>query len=277
MPTLATARSLLFVPGDDERKLAKALATEADAIVADLEDAVLPERKARARTIVVEALASAAPGGPLRLVRINRVHSGYWEEDLAALESLVLDGIALPKASPEAVEALGAAGPPVLAIAETADGVRRAYELAAATRVAALMLGAVDLGRELRYEPRPDGHELLYARSKLVLDSAAAGIRAPFDCVYGSLRDTHGLELECRLARSLGLRGKACIHPAQVEVVNRAFAPREDELAWAERVLAAYRSGAEEARGVVGRAGEMVDAAVVERARQLLEEGERGR
>jgi citrate lyase subunit beta/citryl-CoA lyase len=275
MTTLATVRSLLFVPGDDERKLHHALATEADAVVADLEDAVLPEQKANARKIVAEALAPDHLGGPLRLVRINGAGTADWEEDVASLASLVLDGIVLPKASPEAVEALGADGPPVVAIAETADGVRRAHELATTARVAALMLGAIDLGRELLYEPRPDGHELLYARSKLVLDSAAAGIRGPFDGVYGALRDTDGLAAECRLARSLGLRGKACIHPAQVEVVNRAFAPNEGELAWAERVLAAYRSGREEGRGAVGAGGEMVDAAVVERARRLLEEGGR--
>ena len=123
----------------------------------------------------------------------------------------------LPKSSPEAVDALGPDGPPVVAIVETAMGLRQAFEIGSRPRVAALILGAVDLGAEVGLEPRPDAQEILYARSKVAIDSAAAGLRGPFDVVHLDFGDEAGLEEQCRLARALGFRGKACIHPAQVE------------------------------------------------------------
>lgn len=216
-------------------------------------------------------LAEAAPG-PLRVVRVNGAGSEWFEDDVAALEGLALAALVLPKATPAAVAALGPVGPPVIALVETAQGLRLAYETAAASRVEALALGAVDLGLELGLEPRADGQEVLFARSKLVLDSAAAGIRGPFDLVHVDVRDTAGLEAECRLARSLGLRGKSCIHPAQLELVNAVFAPSDGELERARRVVDAYERGAAQGRGAVALDGEMIDLPVVERARRLLAE-----
>jgi citrate lyase beta subunit len=185
------------------------------------------------------------------------------------------EAIVLPKATPDAVAALGPEGPPVIAIVETAMGVRLAYETASAARVAALLLGAVDLGAELGLDPRPDGLEILHARSQVVLDSAAAGIRPPFDIVHLDVRDEQGLEEECRLARSLGFRGKACIHPAQLDVVHRVFAPTDEEIVWARRVVDAYERETGEGRGVFALNGAMVDLPVVERARRILDEAER--
>jgi citrate lyase beta subunit len=204
------------------------------------------------------------------MVRINGVDTEFWQDDLRTIEGLRLDAVVLPKATPEAVAALGPDGPPIVAIVETAAAVRLAYELATAPRVAALVLGAVDLGAELGLEPRRDGQEILYARSKVVVDSAAAGIRAPFDVVFVDVRDAGGLEGETRFARSLGFGGKACIHPDQVGLVNRVFTPRADELEWARRVLGAYDEGRREGRGVVGLNGVMVDLPVVKRAQRLL-------
>jgi citrate lyase beta subunit len=272
--TLLTARSLLFAPADDERKLAKALAGDADAVVADLEDAVAPEAKPAARA-VVGRLFAGADGGPLRLVRVNAAGTAFHEEDVALTNALRLDGVVLPKATPEAIDGLGEDGPPVVAIAETAQGVRLAYEVAARPRVVALQIGAVDLGAELGLEPRADGLELLYVRSKLVLDSVAAGIRPPFDVVHLDIGADEALDAECRLARSLGLRGKACIHPGQIAVVNRAFSPSEAEVAWAEQVVAANDAAAAEGRGVFALEGAMIDRPVVERARRVLQETER--
>lgn len=210
-------------------------------------------------------------------MRVNGVDTAEWSDDLQAVEGLGLDAIVVPKATPEAVRALGPSGPPVLAIAETAAGVRLAYELAREERVFALALGAADLGAELGLEPRADGQEILYARSKLVLDSAAAGIRAPFDVVHLDVHDAEGLEAEARLARSLGMRGKSCVHPDQVAVVNAVFTPSAEEVAWAERVLGAFGEGMAGGRGAVGMEGTMVDLPVVERARKVLAEakGER--
>ena len=182
--------------------------------------------------------------GPLRLVRVNAVGTAFHADDMAAVAAIAPDAIVLPKATPDAVERLGADGPPVVAIVETSQGVRLAYEIATLPRVAALQIGAVDLGAEVGLEPRPDGLEILYVRSKVVLDSVAAGLRSPFDVVHLDVEAGAALEEECRLARSLGFRGKACIHPSQVPVVNRAFTPSESELAWAWQVLDAYEAAA---------------------------------
>jgi citrate lyase beta subunit len=209
------------------------------------------------------------------VVRVNGADTGWFSDDLALVAELAPEAVVLPKATPDAVAALGPEGPPVIAIVETAAGVRSAYETASSARVSALLLGAVDLGTELGLEPRPDGLEILYARSQVVVDSAAAGIRPPFDIVHLDVRDERGLEEECRLARSIGFRGKACIHPAQLEVVHRVFAPTEEELEWAQRVVDAYERETGEGRGVFALNGAMVDLPVVERARRILAEAER--
>ena len=261
-------RSLLFAPGSDERKLAKALSSDADAVVCDLEDAVAPREKESARDVVAGALRGAPPG-PARLVRINAAGTPWFEDDLAFAAALALDGLVLPKASPESVELVGSAGPPVVAIVETAMGLRQAFEIAREPRVAALVLGAVDLGAEVGLEPRPDAQEILYARSKVAVDSAAAGLRGPFDVVHLDFGDSTGLEEQCRLARALGFRGKACIHPGQVETINRIFAPSAEEVEWARGIVAAFEGQNE---GVLSVNGTMVDKPVVERARRVLRE-----
>jgi citrate lyase beta subunit len=305
-------RSLLFAPGSDERKLAKALVSSADAVVCDLEDAVAPANKEAARDVLARALrdatepaeaptvphpgrgvvpppsqqsvtATSAPdrddsapistrpgrARPAQIVRINAAGTPWFAGDLALTDSLTLDGLVLPKASPEAVEALGPDGPPVIAIIETAMGLRQAFEIASQPRVAALLLGSVDLGAEVGLETRPDGQEILYARSKVAIDSAAAGLRGPFDVVHLDFEDEAGLEQQCRLARALGFRGKASIHPAQIETINRVFAPSEQEIEWARTVVDAFDGQSE---GVLAVNGTMVDRPVVERARRVLRE-----
>jgi citrate lyase beta subunit len=272
--SLATARSLLFAPGHEERKLRKALAAGADVVVADLEDAVPAGEKDTARAVTRRVLGDAATGS-LVAVRPNAFGTQHWEADLAAVRGLEPDALVLPKATPEAVTALRPDGPPVVAIVETALGLRQAYETARLPRVAALVLGAVDLGAELGLEARADGLEVLYARSQLVLDSSAAGIRSPFDIVHLDIRDDAGLEAEARLARSLGFRGKACIHPGQIEIVDRVFSPTKEEQERARRVIEAYEHALAGGRGVVALDGEMIDLPVVERARRVLAETER--
>ena len=303
-------RSLLFAPGSDVRKLEKAFGSAADGVVCDLEDAVAPHDKERARDVTAAALAAvarpavsdpaphpgrgvvppptrpsvpanSAPGGddsvpistqpswPARFVRVNAVGTAWFEDDLALTRTLTLDGIVLPKASPEAVDALGLEGPAVVAIVETASGLRQAFEIASRPRVAVLLLGSVDLGAEVGLETRADGQEILYARSKITFDSAAAGLRGPFDVVHLDFEDAAGLETQCRLARSLGFRGKACIHPAQLETINRIFTPSEGEIEWARGVIDAFESQSE---GVLAVNGTMVDRPVVERARRILQE-----
>jgi citrate lyase beta subunit len=136
--------------------------------------------------------------------------------------------------------------------------------------VVALVIGAVDLGAELGLEPRSDGLEILHARSRVVVDSAAAGVRPPFDIVHLGIEDDAGLEEQAAFARSLGFRGKVCIHPRQVPIVNRIFLPGEREVAWARRVVDGFEASGE---GVLAVNGEMIDLPVVERARRILREG----
>lgn len=266
----AALRSLLFAPAAEERKLRKALAAGADAVIADLEDGTAAGEKETARA-VVETVFAAGGSSCARVVRVNGVGTPWFAGDLELVGRLELDFLMLPKAAPEAVAALGPTGPPVLAIVETAAGLRLAYETAALDRVAALALGSHDLGAELRTAARPDGLEILYARSKVVTDSAAAGLGPPVDTVYIDIRDTQGLEREAALARALGFGGKLCIHPGQIETVNRVFTPSEAELEWARRVLAAYHEALREGRGAIALDGKLIDMPIVRQAERLLD------
>jgi len=272
-PPKSPLRSLLFAPGDDERKLRRALDSGADAVVADLEDAVALSAKDAARELT-RRVWSEPRGAAVRLVRVNAVGTPWFEQDLELLGELAPDAVVLPKATPEAADALAASGLPVIAIVETAMGLRLAFETASRPHVFALVLGAVDLGAQLGLQAREDALEIHYARSKLVVDSAAAAIRAPIDVVHVAIDDLDGLARQAELARSLGLRGKAAIHPAHVATINEAFTPSPAELDWARRVLDAARAGAAEGRGVINLDGSMVDAAVALRAQRIVAEGE---
>jgi citrate lyase beta subunit len=273
---LATARSFLFAPGNEERKLRKALAAGADAVIADLEDGVAPESRETAREVVARVVREIETKSA-RLVRVNPPGSGWFEDDLALVRQLELEGVVLPKATPESVTALGSDGPPIVAIVESAAGLVQVAETALAARTAVLALGSHDLGAELRLTQRDDQLELLVPRSQLVVASAAAGLRAPIDTVFLDVRDQAGLERECRLASTLGLRGKLCIHPAQLSAVHAVFAPRADELDWARRVIEAHEQGLAEGRGAIAVDGRMIDMPIVKQARRLLAEAERGR
>jgi citrate lyase beta subunit len=275
MASLQTARSFLFAPGSEERKLARALESGAEAVVADLEDAVAPAEKATARDIATRLMGEAA-GGPARLVRVNGVGTEWHDADVAAVAGSGIDGVVVPKASAAAVRAVGdRVGLPIVAIVETANGLREAFEIGSDERVVVLLLGAVDLGLALGLEQRGDAHEILFARSSLVVDSAAAGLRGPVDRVWVDVRDLDGLARDCEMGRTLGFRGKALVHPDQVAPTHEAFAPSANELRRAREIVAAYERAVGEGRGVVALDGEMIDVPVVERARELLSDEKR--
>jgi len=161
-----------------------------------------------------------------------------------------------------------------VALVEDARGIRDADLLAAHPAVVALALGSADLAASLAISPSPDGVELLYARSRLVVASAAAGLRAPVDGPCLAVRDDAAVERETRAARALGLRGKLCIHPAQLVAVHRALAPTQEELEHARRVVAAWEE-TEAAGGAIGVVdGRLVDLPVVARARAVIEADE---
>ena len=270
MASLQTARSFLFAPGSEERKLRRALESDADAVIADLEDAVAPAEKAEARDLTIQLVAEIETNAA-RLVRVNGVGTEWHDADLAAVAASAADGIVLPKATAAAVAAVAdRVDLPIVPIVETAVGLREAFAIAAHDSVRALMLGAVDLGLELGLEPRDDGHEILFARSSLVVDSAAAGLRGPIDRVWVDVRDPEGLAHDCVAGRSLGFRGKALVHPDQIAPTHEAFAPSADEVRRAREIVAAYERAEADGRGVVALDGEMIDAPVAEQARELL-------
>jgi citrate lyase subunit beta/citryl-CoA lyase len=260
---LASVRSLLFAPGNQERKLRGALQSDADAVIADLEDAVPAAEKDRAREVVREVLGERHPAGPLRLLRIAA------PADLRLAAELSVHAVVVPKASAAGVRDLPP-GPPVVAIVETPAGLREAHAIASTTAVAALMLGAVDLSAALGLEPYGDGLELLFARSSIAVDSAAAGIGRPFDSPCLGFRDLDAVRREAERARSLGFAGKACIHPAQVADVNAAFTPSAEQVEWAQSTLAALAEAEREGRGAVALAGTMIDEPVAAQARGIL-------
>lgn len=266
---IESARSFLYVPGDDARKLASAGGSAADAVVADLEDAVAPARKSVARR-EVERFVGARTGGPPLLVRVNPVSSDLIRDDLNLVRAMPLAGIVIPKAHAGELDALDLGGLPIVAMIEDARGVRDAYEVACHPDVVRLGLGGVDLAAELGLRSCSDGLELLHVRSRLVIDSAAAGLAAPIDSPYLQFADQISLRCESELVRSLGFGGKACIHPSQIDVVARAFAPSSEEVEWATAVVGAYERGLASGHGAVSHDGAMIDAPVVARARALL-------
>jgi citrate lyase subunit beta/citryl-CoA lyase len=265
-------RSVLFVPGNDERRLRKALTTEAHLVIADWEDGTPPAEKAAGRELTARIYAEIPLEGPARAVRVNAAGTPFHGDDITALGGLALDAILLPKSTPEALAGLPAGVPPLIAIVETARGLRDVRQIAESGRAACLALGAIDLAIEIGIQSRRDGQEVLLARSQLVLESAAAGLRAPLDQVNTVLDDVEQLEQEVALARSLGMRGKMCIHPRQLEPVNRGFGPTEAELAWARELIEEFERAEAEGRGALAVRGEMVDLPVVERARRVLAE-----
>jgi citrate lyase subunit beta/citryl-CoA lyase len=258
------ARTYLFVPGDRPQRFAKALASGADAVVLDLEDAVAPAAKADARAAVASCLA----GGDERLVvRINDSASPWFADDLALLVASAASAVMLPKAETVADLALVRAACPQIALlplVESARGVLAAHILAAAPGVQRLVFGSIDYALDLDLPGDPAGFEL--PLGLLALASRAAGIVAPVAGVTAAIDDETLLLADLARARAHGFGAKLCIHPCQVTPIHLALRPGEADLDWARRVLAAVDGAA----GAVQVDGRMVDKPVVERARRLL-------
>ncbi|KWC17011.1 HpcH/HpaI aldolase/citrate lyase family protein [Burkholderia ubonensis] len=260
------SRSWLFVPGNRPDRFAKAMQSGADVVVIDLEDAVPSDKKAVARAEIQQWLSPAARAVH---VRINANESPWFDEDVAAFASDErVCGLVIPKVEcADAIRrAVGNAHPAlrVVPIIETGRAFASLNEIARAPHVDRLMFGTIDFQLDVGIEG--DGDELLYFRSKLVLASRVAGIAPPIDGVVTSINDAGVLERDARRARSLGFRGKACIHPAQIRAVHAGFAYSEAEMEWAHRVVGAARASGGEAIVVDGR---MVDKPIVLKAIEI--------
>ena len=272
---LAAARSFLFVPGNRPERFAKALASEADAVIIDLEDAVAPPDKALAREQLACAFAAISAHDQMRLlVRINASGTLWAEADLALLQSLAAQGLAgvmVPKA--ESVVALqrvaAAVGPrcALLPLIESVAGLDQVDALARVPQVLRLAFGHLDFQADLGLTCASDESELVPVRLALVLATRRAGLAAAIDGVTPDTRDSAQLQLDAARSRRGGFGAKLCIHPAQVALVNEVFAPGAAEIAWAQRVVTAVEAAG---GGVVSLDGRMVDAPVLRLAQRTL-------
>lgn len=262
---VARHRSYLFVPGNRPERFDKAYATGAGAVIVDLEDAVTPAEKASARMAVRDWLSVDKPV----LIRINSAASEWFADDLALCSLPGVAGIVLPKAEHAAqLRALVDAGArAIFPLIESAEGFAQLSEIARHDKVQRLMFGSIDFQLDLGIDGEED--ELLFFRSQLVLQSKLAGILAPVDGVSVGIDDSDQLCADTQRARRLGFGAKLCIHPKQVEFVNRTFRPDAASIAWADRVIAA----ADRAGGAaVAVDGKMVDLPVLLKARAIQAE-----
>lgn len=282
-------RTLLFVPGHRERMIEKAPGAGADGLLYDLEDSVPAAERETARAMVAEALA--APRTLPRYVRVNGIVDAGKPEtaaDIAAITLPGLDGIVLPKAQgPDDVRWAGAeldrlemerdlprGAIEIVPMIESALGALFCYDiLTASPRVSSVIVGSAqdgDLQTDLGADWSPEGTELLYARSRILLAARAAGIDQPLDGVFLGLDDEEGLIRDCENARRLGYRGKTVIHPRQIEPVHRVFSPTEKEIAYYRDMIAAFEEAEAGGSGAMNFRGKMIDRAMVRKARGLL-------
>ena len=267
-------RSYLYVPGDDLRRIEKALATGADAVVIDLEDSVAPNRKEEARSNAARVLESR-PARPV-FVRINAPGSEFAARDIAAVAALHLSGLRLPKVESlesvrlvaETLEELRSEAS-IQCLIESALGLELSLEIARShERVAGISLGEADLAADLGVR---DEAGLLYARSRIVSASRAAGLPGPVQSVYTNVKDLDGLRRSTEEGKNMGFVGRSAIHPSQVPIINEVFTPTEDEVAEAQELLDRLEGEAESGTGAfVLEDGRFVDRAVVESARRTL-------
>lgn len=277
-------RALMYVPGSDERKIIKSTSLGLDGAILDLEDGVAFNRKDEARASIRRALENVAFGRTERLVRINPLYSGRAEEDLEAVLPGRPDAILIPKAdSPQIVSAVDdlisafeqnrgwdtGAIALLLLIESAAAFVNLADICRASPRVQALVFGAEDFCADAGVTRTIEARELLYARSALVMHAAAFGLQA-IDMVQVNYLDTSRLEKECRDAVELGFTGKTVVHPAQIEVVQRAFTPSQELINYAREIVDGAVAAQRDGRGVFTHEGKLVDLPVVKRAENIL-------
>jgi citrate lyase beta subunit len=295
---MKAARSLLAVPATRRKMAEKALASAADAVFLDLEDAVAPDSKAAARGDVVSALKELDWQGRLKLYRANALDTPYFYRDLIGVVEEAggaLDAVIVPKVNrPEDLHVVSTllsqlelamdlekGRIKIEAQIESAEGVVNAGKISRATdRLTALHFGPGDFAASVsmpqssigvmdEWDEAYPGHRFHYAMQSIVVAARAAGLRV-LDGPVADYGDEEGLRRSCLIARSLGFDGKWCIHPAQIEIVNEGFSPTAREVDWAKKVVAAYEEANVASSGSVSVDGQMVDAASIKLARNTL-------
>jgi citrate lyase subunit beta/citryl-CoA lyase len=276
---LRPRRSVLYMPGANERALEKAKGIPADALILDLEDAVAPDAKPEARERVCAAVQSGEYGAKELTIRINGLGTEWHEADLAAACAAGPDGIVVPKVNSAAevarlVDAMEAAGAPertkLWAMLETPVAILHAEEIATASaRLAVLIMGTNDLAKELHAEHVPGRAPLLFGL-QACLTAARLADKVILDGVYNDIKDDDGFRAECVQGRQFGFDGKTLIHPSQVDPCNEVFAPSEAEIESSREIIAAFEEAQAEGRGVVTVNGRMIENLHVDNARRIL-------
>ena len=274
-------RSVLYIPGSNERALEKARGLACDAIIFDLEDAVAVDEKVNARALLARTLSEADYGGRARIVRVNGLDTEWGREDLLAFAKAIregarVDAILIPKVSRAAdLDAVAdlIASVPLWAMMETALGMLNAAEIAAHPRLAGMVMGTNDLAKELQSRFRSD-RLAMQAGLGLCLLAAKAHGKIIVDGVYNAFKDADGLRVECEQGRDMGFDGKTLIHPAQLDVTNAAFAPSEAEVELARRQIAAFEEAEAKGLGVAVVDGKIVENLHIVTARQVLAKAE---
>ncbi|GIW06013.1 MAG: CoA ester lyase [Dehalococcoidia bacterium] len=281
---MARLVSILFTPGIRPPMFEKAKSAPADVICLDLEDSVAAGDKLKARTLVAGAISDVAPAVKQLIVRVNGLDTGLLEDDLAAVIQPGVAGVSLPKAnSPEIVRQvdhyltllermrdLPAGSVSILPWIESAVAVLHCEAIVSASpRVIAASFGAEDFTSDLGIPRSRESAQLAAARARVALACKAAGV-IPLDTPDPEYRDLDWLAADTRASRDLGFEGRYCIHPAQLPVVNAGYAPTDEEIAQAQRIVEVYEDAERRGLGAVGLDGAMIDAPIVTRARRLL-------
>jgi citrate lyase subunit beta-like protein len=281
---MRSRRALLYMPGDDRRKIEKATALGVDCICMDLEDGTALNKKAEARKVIAQAMRELDFGNSERCIRINSVGSGFEKDDLAAALAAGPDTIVLPKVesaeqvkwvsgeieSYELSNGLSVGGIRLLAGLETAKGVLNLKKIARAdNRLEALIFGGEDFAASIGATRSSAATELLYARQAVITTCAAYEIQA-IDIVYIDFRDTEGLRREAQQGADWGFVGKQIIHPNQVEPVQAAFTPSNEAITYAQRVVANFEASQQEGKGAYALDGKMIDMPLVKAAQNVL-------
>ncbi len=272
-------RSALYMPGSNARALEKARTLPADMLILDLEDAVAPDAKEAARRQVTEALAAGGYGARELIVRVNGLETPWGRDDIAALARSRADAVLLPKVESvavvrEAAELLAINGAPeamrLWCMIETPRGVLRAAEIADAhARLAGFVMGTSDLAKDLHARHVPGRLPLIVSLELCVLAARAHGL-AILDGVHLDLDDAEGFAAACRQGAELGFDGKTLIHPKTIAAANEAFAPRAEEIAFAEKIIAAHAEAEAKGQGVVVVDGKLIESLHVAEAKRLV-------
>lgn len=279
VPANRYRRSRLYVPGNNPKMMINAGIYGSDAVILDLEDAVLPEKKYEARLLVRNALCQINFYGAERMVRINQVPHGL--NDLEYIVPFGVHTIVVPKCeSPDDIlfveqrirKITGQASSiHLIPIIESALGVENAFEIAIASEnVVALAIGLEDYTADIGAQRTDEGRESFYSRSRIINAARAAGIQ-PLDSVVSNFEDLEALTVSAQNSKALGFEGIGCIHPGQIQTVNKSFSPSEKEIEKAKKIVFAFFQAEKEGKGVVAVDSKMVDAPVVKRAQKTIE------